>query len=75
MIRRAILAGLTLPALGRAQGGLAGRVVTLVRPSSPGELARRVARVTAFWRKTAGVAGIRAGWARWRIRRQPRMAF
>ncbi len=39
----------------------AARAGALVRPSSPEELADRVARETAFWRETAGVAGIRAG--------------
>ena len=36
MIRRALLAGLALPALGRAQTSLAGRPITLVVPSPAG---------------------------------------
>ena len=36
MIRRALLAGLALPMLGRAQSSLAGRPITLVVPSPAG---------------------------------------
>ena len=39
----------------------AAQAGALVSPSSPEQLAERVARETAFWRETARVAGITAG--------------